>query len=86
MVKSGKFFNFPNKFWELQFEKWPNWKHYFDVVFNLTRQCDHAGLRINVEICGYYAEFQIYDCRHWDSEKNKWCVYEKDKVGNDHLI
>ena len=75
MVKSGDFFKFKHKVWEIQAEKWPEWTTYFDAHISFTRRCDHAGFRIGVEICGYFFEAQIYDTRHWDHEKKAWCVY-----------
>ena len=79
MVKHGDFFKIPNKHWEFQAEKWPDWTTYFDAHISLSRNCDHAGLRLGFEICGCFVEFQIYDSRHWDHEKNAWCVYPEDK-------
>lgn len=81
MVWFGDFFNIPNKAWEFQIEKWPEWIEYINLCFSWTRNCDHAGLRITIEICGYFAEFQIYDTRHWDHEKKTWCVYKEDDDG-----
>ena len=81
MVKHGLFFKFPNKAWEFQAEKWSEWTTYFDAHISWSRNSDHAGLRIGIEICGYFAEFQIYDTRHWDYEKKTWCVYEEDENG-----
>ena len=40
--------------------------------------CDHAGLRVVIEICGYFIEAQIYDNRHWDYETGTWVVYNKE--------
>jgi hypothetical protein len=77
MVKHGLFWK-PHKAWEFQTEKWEEWTNYFNFDISLTRKCDHAGFRFNVEICGYFAEFQIYDTRHWNHEKQCWCVYGED--------
>lgn len=72
MLISGSFLGFDNKFWEFQTEKWESWSNFFHFECGLSKNCDHAGFRLNAEICGYWFEFQIYDCRHWDYEKKDW--------------
>lgn len=47
----------------------------FNVIrfsFELTRQQDHAGLWFNVTFPYFDLTIRIYDCRHWDYEKNDW--------------
>lgn len=44
---------------------------------SLTRNCDHAGLDVWVEIMGFRALLNVYDTRHWDDENGKWEVYVK---------
>jgi|LauGreDrversion4_2_1035121.scaffolds.fasta_scaffold1170212_2 hypothetical protein len=41
-----------------------------DINFSLTSKCDHAGLQILIGLIGYAVEFNIYDTRHWDRDKN----------------
>lgn len=63
---------FKNKFIELEVTK------DFTLVsfmFNWTVRQSHAGLDLEVGLCGYCAHFQFYDSRHWDTETNSWVVY-----------
>jgi hypothetical protein len=69
--KSGKIST--NKFWELQvtnlFEG-----PYFNFQVQWTRQCDHAGFQVLIEIHKFMFDFKIFDNRHWDYYKSE---YEK---------
>lgn len=70
--KSGKFFNIPNKFWEIQVEYWKDSGSYFDINLSWTTKTDHAGFRFHFEVFGLYFGIDIYDSRHWDTEKKDW--------------
>lgn len=64
-----------HKHWELQFDKTS------DIIgFELryTIRQDHAGLWASLALFGYDVIFNIYDTRHWDHEKDQWCVYGKE--------
>lgn len=46
-------------------------------AFNIdwTRKTDHAGIRLKVKMLNKVFSIYYYDIRHWDYEKNTWCVY-----------
>ncbi len=46
--------------------------------FRWTTRQDHAGVNLELGLLGYTVSFQYYDTRHWDNEKNQWCVYGKE--------
>jgi hypothetical protein len=50
----------------------------FEFYFQLSRRCDHAGFLFDITVLGAASHFNIYDCRHWDEEKEKW--QEKNKL------
>lgn len=60
-----------NTSWELQF-----YKYSFTVAelgFSFSwRGRDHAGLKLDLGLFGYFACLHIYDNRHWDYENNGW--------------
>ena len=37
---------------------------------------DHAGFESHAEVLRWHLRLAIYDCRHWDDEKDRW---EKDE-------
>jgi hypothetical protein len=43
---------------------------HFDITF--TRKTDHAGIRLNLDLFGFAIELELYDCRHWNYQKNRW--------------
>lgn len=45
-----------------------------NVNFTWSIRTDHAGFRFNFELLSFMFEFNIYDTRHWDNEKN--CYYD----------
>ncbi len=63
-----------NKFWELQLYKSSDIVDFFARV---THRQDHAGFHLGLGIFGINLEFQLYDSRHWDNEKNQWQDYER---------
>lgn len=50
--------------------------HIIDVNFNLTFNCDHAGLYTMFGLFGYALEFSVYDTRHWNHQENRWEIYD----------
>ena len=60
-----------HKFLELQLILSNKLKTGFD--FTKSIHCDHAGIEMEIYILGFEFSFRIYDNRHWDHEKNKWC-------------
>ncbi len=40
--------------------------------FDLTTQCDHAGLDIQLTMFGRTLHFSFYDSRHWLTEKGRY--------------
>jgi len=60
-----------NKAWELQLDKFEEWC-WFRFNLELTRNCDHAGFRLFLEVFGFFAELSVYDVRHWSYDQNKW--------------
>jgi hypothetical protein len=44
------------------------------IIFNISHsiRMSHAGFRLELGLLGYIVEFQIYDARHWDYEKDDW--------------
>ena len=49
-----------------------------DFLWRFTTRGDHAGLKFNFEMFGLLFEFNIYDNRHWDYDKDTWCAYHDD--------
>ena len=43
--------------------------------FRLNVRTDHAGLQTQFGLLGYELEFNFYDTRHWDDEKDTWYTY-----------
>jgi hypothetical protein len=43
-----------------------------ELYFHYRIRCDHAGFKFMFSLLGYSTEFNLYDTRHWDDEKNKW--------------
>lgn len=68
----GRFLFLKNKFWEIQAYREEHWTEYFNLHFSLTRKCDHAGLRFELNILSFGFEFMVYDKRHWDYDNDRW--------------
>ena len=65
---------FDNKFIELEVTR------DFTLVsfmFNWTVRQSHAGLDLEAGLFGYCVHFNLYDSRHWNSEKKAWETYEE---------
>lgn len=71
ICKTGSFFNIPNKFWEVQMAKFSDGE-IFDFRISYTTNCDHAGFKFHFEVLGIFVTLQVYDCRHWDYDTNKY--------------
>lgn len=41
-------------------------------------RCDHAGIELHLGLFGYSIYISYNDTRHWNHEKNTWCVYGLD--------
>ena len=63
-----------NKVLEIEATKYSRELAHF--TFQLSFCQDHAGLVFGFGLLGYSIRFNLYDTRHWDYEKNAWCVYE----------
>lgn len=44
----------------------------FSFLWTIRR--DHAGVDIQLALFGLCVHFNFYDNRHWDYEKNQYCV------------
>lgn len=44
----------------------------FSFHIEWTRMRDHAGFELTMTIFGFMIHFNIYDCRHWNYDKNCW--------------
>ena len=73
--KSGKFFKFPNKYWEIELSTFEDTITIFNLHFECNKNCDHAGLHLTVEILSLFFSFQIYDSRHWDFDTKTYMKY-----------
>lgn len=69
ICKTGSFFKKPHKFWELQITNLFDGP-YFNFQIQWTRQQDHAGFQILIEIYKFMFDFKIFDSRHWDWDNN----------------
>jgi len=63
-----------HKFIEIEFfknkiEHTCNW---FKLHIELSTKKDHAGFEFLVDLFGYSFNITIYDCRHWNYEKQEW--------------
>lgn len=65
------------KGWEFQLA-YTTLGHLLDFETSYTIKEDHAGFRIQVIVLGLFAEFQVYDSRHWDYKNNQWEDPSKD--------
>lgn len=65
----------PHKYFEIQIIKNDN---LLRLEFGWTVQEDHAGFNIELGLFGYEIHFTFYDNRHWNSEENRWYVYNEE--------
>jgi hypothetical protein len=62
-----------NKRFEIQFTRWCRLDELFK--FNLDAQLrghDHAGINLEVGLCGFELMLNLYDYRHWDYDNETW--------------
>lgn len=66
-----------NKYFCFQLSFWKNDKeNIFHFIIRLNKRSDHAGLNLSLSIWKFMIDFQIYDNRHWDYDKDAWEVYD----------
>lgn len=66
-----------NKSFEIQIANFTSYK-FFDLTIDARWVgSDHAGLKFELDVVGFFFAVQIYDHRHWDYETNTWEVYEE---------
>lgn len=58
-----------NKYWELEFLKTST---ILSLGMDVTVRRDHAGFNFNIGLFGRDILFTVYDCRHWNYEKDRW--------------
>jgi hypothetical protein len=46
--------------------------------FSVTTRTDHAGLMIELGLLGRSFSFNLYDNRHWNSDKGRYCIYNEE--------
>jgi hypothetical protein len=51
-------------------------------MFNWTIRQSHSGLDIELGLVGYNIHFNFYDNRHWNTEADRWVVY--DEINGEH--
>lgn len=78
MIKT-KYFKKINKTFEFQIARHKTGRYYFDFEIKWTHNCDHAGFECYLGLFGAFIEINFVDVRHWDWEKECWCVYEDDE-------
>lgn len=59
-----------NKYWELEILRTST---ILNLYVGFTTRRDHAGFNFNIGLFGREIVFTVYDCRHWDYEKDCWC-------------
>jgi len=64
----------PHKFVELEIHTSTS---IVGLNFDLTTQCDHAGLDIQISVFGRTVHFSFYDSRHWNYKENCYSGVEE---------
>jgi len=49
-----------------------DWNSIFRMDFGWTVRGDHCGIYFELNICRFEFEFNIYDTRHWNYEKDRF--------------
>lgn len=65
-----------NKAWEIQVMKTVD---VFCFSFQATHNQDHAGINLELGLFGFNVDFNIYDTRHWNYDKNRWYEYNEEQ-------
>jgi hypothetical protein len=60
---------FENKFIELEVTRDFT---LLSFMFNWTVRQSHAGLDLEIGLLGYNLHFNLYDCRHWNIEADRY--------------
>jgi hypothetical protein len=53
--------------------------------FSLTARTDHAGVMVSVSFLSFDVTAHVYDTRHWDDEKGRWCDYPTAENTSDRM-
>ena len=61
-----------NKGFEIQLSNLGKSSHWFSLVFEWTRQRDHAGIRFELGVLGLFFFVGIHDYRHWNHKLKRW--------------
>jgi hypothetical protein len=64
----------------LSLQSWYSRETVFMLLARWTRCTDHAGISIDLTILGRSLEIELYDNRHWDSERNRWQGYSREEM------
>lgn len=70
-ANGGKLFK--HKAWEFQIYRSNT---IAELEARATVREDHAGVRLGLGLFSWTVEFQLYDGRHWNYDKNCWEVYD----------
>jgi len=63
-----------NKVFEIQFE--PNWDVLFEFGIRWSTKEDHSGLNVTFGFAKLWLDLNLYDCRHWNYENDRWQTQE----------
>jgi len=44
----------------------------FQFLLNWNKKTDHCGFTLDITFLIFYFHFNIYDCRHWDYDNEKF--------------
>lgn len=47
-------------------------------MINWSVRQSHAGLDIDIGLCGYNVHFNFYDNRHWNVDEGRWMRYSEE--------
>jgi len=73
--KSGKFFNFSNKIFEIDLSTGIYNGNIININVEFNKNCDHAGFHFKIAFFSIFFSVEIYDSRHWDFDKNDYIRY-----------
>ena len=77
---SHRWDNIFNRSWILTKHKAAEFEVYRDTTivgfaFQWTIRQDHAGMGLDLGLCGYTISMQYYDTRHWNQEEGSYYKY-----------